>query len=195
MIHAFFGENRALRNSLLAEIRVSGHSELSLLDVGAGSGDLLSMVRSRLTNRKTFLVGAEINAAAAVAIRAAGLFAVRCDGTGLPFADDSFDHAFSTLTLHHLSDGDAKGLLAEMARVSRGKVFVVDLNRSPAAYYAYRVLSPLILQRLTVEDGALSILRSFTAPELASLAADVGLVEIRVERSRFNRLILSGQKP
>lgn len=194
LIHEFFGEKRALRNSLLGEIRSSGRPKVSLLDVGAGSGQLLSTFRTWLSDRDAFMVGAEMNAEAALAIGAAEMFAVRCDGTRLPFGDDSFDHAFSTLTLHHLSDEDAKALLGEMVRVSRGRIFVVDLNRSPAAYYVYRTIAPLLFQRLTVDDGALSILRSFTATELKELATDAGLVDIRVERSRFNRLILSGQK-
>ncbi len=194
LIHGFFGEKRALRNSLLAEIRSSGGPKVSLLDVGAGSGQLLSTFRTWLSDRDAFMVGAEINAEAASAIGVAGMSAVRCDGTRLPFADDSFDHAFSTLTLHHLSDEDAKALVGEMGRVSRGRIFIVDLNRNPAAYYVYRLLAPLALQKLTVEDGALSILRSFKADELELLAADAGLVDIRVDRSRFNRLILSGHK-
>jgi 2-polyprenyl-3-methyl-5-hydroxy-6-metoxy-1,4-benzoquinol methylase len=93
---------------------------------------------------------------------------------------------------HHLNDQDAVKLLAEMARVSRGKVFVVDLNRDRTAYYMYRLFAPVFFQRLTVEDGALSILRARTPDEMRQIALAAGLSEIEVVPSRLNRLVLTG---
>jgi ubiquinone/menaquinone biosynthesis C-methylase UbiE len=193
-IHGFFGEVRALENSLLKAVRASSGRSVSILDVGAGSGTLLETLRNRLAERSSFLVGAEKHMSAAASIAARGLASVRCDAQALPFADRCFDHAICTLTLHHLNDDEAVRLLGEMARVSRGPIFAIDLNRDPLAYFAYRALAPLVLQRLTVEDGALSILRSFRKDELVDLAQRAGLRDITVEGSRMNRLILSGRK-
>lgn len=193
-IHRVFGENRALRNSLLAEIRRAAGSAVSILDVGAGSGTLLKTVQADLYGHSPFLVGVELNHEAAIMIATNGLVATRCDGTSLPFGDDSFDHAYSTLTFHHFTDDEAAAVLREMARVSRGRIFVIDLNRSAMAYYTYRALAPIMLQRLTVEDGALSILRSFNEDELLQLAREADLADVGVEHSPLNRLILSGRK-
>lgn len=191
-IHNFFGELRALKRTLLREIESSAVSSCSVLDVGAGNGYLLGELSKQMNGRRGVLVGVELSAEAAASIPLSGALAVRGDGTRLPFADAQFDHAFCTLMLHHLNDEDAVKLLAEMARVSRGKIFVSDLNRDRTAYYLYKLVAPAFFQRLTVEDGALSILRSRTPDELCALAEAAGLDQIEVVHSRINRLVLSG---
>ncbi|MFN0141667.1 MAG: methyltransferase domain-containing protein [Pyrinomonadaceae bacterium] len=194
VIHNFFGEIRALKKTLLKEIEDADSDRVSLLDVGAGSGYILGELSKQMNGRRAFFVGVEINAEAAASVPAFGALPVQGDGTRLPFADAQFDHAFCTLMLHHLRDEDAVKLLAEMARVSRGKIFVVDPNRDRTAYYMYKLFAPVFFQRLTVEDGALSILRSRTADELHALATEAGLQKIEVVRSRLNRLVLSASR-
>ena len=194
IIHRLFGEIRALRNSLLPAARASGESKVSILDVGAGSGELLRVLEKWTAGRKTFFVGAELNAEAARTIKSTILAAVRCDALRLPFPDSSFDYVFCSLFLHHLGDDDAVGLLKEMSRVARKRIYVIDVNRQPAAYYLYKVLGGLVLQRFSLEDGSLSILRSFSPDELVVIAKAAGLSDIKVERSMVNRLILSGRK-
>lgn len=191
VIHNFFGEIRALKKTLLRETRHADADRVSVLDVGAGSGYVLGELAKQMNGRRAFFVGVEINADAAASVPSFGSLAVQGDGTRLPFAGDQFDHAFCTLMLHHLSDDDAVKLLAEMARVSRGKIFVVDLDRDRTAYYLYKLFAPIFFQRLTVEDGALSILRSRTADELHALAIRAGLQKIEVVPSPLNRLVLS----
>lgn len=191
-IHNFFGELRALKKTLLKEIDNSAIDGVSVLDVGAGNGYVLRELGKQMNGRRAFLTGVEINADAALTIRANEVESVQCDALCLPFADSSFDHAYCTLMLHHFDDEDAVKLLAEMARVVRGKIFVVDLNRDRSAYFMYKLFAPLFLHRLAVEDGALSILRSRTPDELRSLAENAGLGGIEIIHSRLNRLVLSG---
>lgn len=192
-IHRIFGEMRALKGSLFKTIEASGKSSVSILDVGAGAGELLSELRKWTADRDAFLVGAEINAAAAAEIRDANINAVRCNALRLPFADNSFDYVFCSLFLHHLGDESAVELLREMGRVAANGIFVIDLNRNATAYYFYKFIGGLFLQKFTRDDGALSILRSFTAEEMYALAENAGLYDIKVERSTANRLILSGR--
>lgn len=195
-IHRVFGEMRALRPGLLREARnVTG--TVRILDIGAGSGELLRAVRRWLGGRKAFLVGAELNAKAARSIdrgsKRGVIDALQCDALLMPFADDSFDIVYCSLFLHHLTDEKAVKLLREMSRVAAKRIFVVDLHRSPVAYYFYRAASSVLLQRFTREDGALSILRSFTPAELSKLAVDAGLSDVSVRRSAAYRLMLSGK--
>lgn len=192
VIHRLFGEMRALRNSLGRAAGESGGENVSVLDVGAGSGELLRSLTRQIEG--AFLVGVELNAEAARTIRGAGLNSLRADAMKLPFADDSFDYVFCSLFLHHLDDGPAMTMLGEMSRVARKRIFVIDLNRSPVAYYFYKVVGGLFLQPFTLEDGALSILRSRPPDELTDLAERAGLKDIKVQHSRANRLILSGTK-
>ncbi|HEX3101116.1 MAG TPA: methyltransferase domain-containing protein [Pyrinomonadaceae bacterium] len=192
VIHRLFGEMRALRNSLGRAFLESGEKNVSVLDVGAGSGELLRSLTSQIEG--AFLVGVELNADAVRTIRDAGLNSLRADAMKLPFADDCFDYVFCSLFLHHLDDGPAMTMLGEMSRVARKRIFVIDLNRSPVAYYFYKLVGGLFLQPFTLEDGALSILRSRPPDELTDLAERAGLKDIRVQHSRANRLILSGTK-
>lgn len=197
-IHRVFGETRALRNSLVSEILASREPQVSILDVGAGSGELLRTLSKSLNGKKAFLAGVELDAEAARSIRniksGCELVAVRSDAMQLAFADDSFDYAFCTLILHHLSDEQAVTMLCEMSRVAKKKIFVVDLNRSRVAYYFYKIASRIFLQRLTQEDGALSILRSFRPDEMRVLAEKACLTDISIQNSIANRLVLSGSK-
>ncbi len=196
LINRVFGEVRALRNSLRTEIDRSGLVRVSALDVGAGSGTLIRSLRRWLGGRGGLLAGAEIDVNAA---RLLGkddsngkISSVCCDGLRLPFADGSFDFVFCSLVLHHLDDGDARTLLGEMSRVARRRIFVIDLDRSRNAYYLFKLASRFLFQRFTREDGALSILRSFNGAELEQLAAEAGLLDVRVNRSAAYRLVLSG---
>lgn len=192
-IHRVFGETRALKRTLFRDLKASRSKHFSALDVGAGSGGLIIKLRKWTKNYTSFLVGAELDTVAAVTIKRHDLDAVRCDALQMPFADNSFDYVFCSLFLHHLGDSAAGQLLSEMSRVAAKRIYVIDLNRHPVAYYFYKLLGSLFLQRFTVEDGSLSILRSFNPEELKDLAEKAGLVEIAVEHSQANRLILSGR--
>ena len=194
VIHRVFGELRALKKTLVAEIFANNADHVSILDVGAGSGELLRLLRKELAAKKIFLAGAELNSDAAASIKKLGSDSLQADAMRLPFDDDSFDYVYCSLFLHHLDDEPAIKMLREMSRVARKKIFVVDLNRSPLAYYFYKIVGSLFLQRFTVEDGALSILRSRPPAELLDLAEQADLKDASVTHSKANRLVLSGRK-
>jgi ubiquinone/menaquinone biosynthesis C-methylase UbiE len=140
-------------------------------------------------------VGVELDAVAAVSIGSRGLLSVQANALKLPFADEAFDVAISTLFVHHLDPAKAIEFLRELGRVAR-RIYVVDLNRAPLPYYLYRLVAPIFFQRFTVEDGALSILRAYTPDELRDLASAAGLCSVEVRKSSLNRLVLSaGNSP
>ena len=200
LVNRFAGDNRALGKTLLREIERENLREFSVLDVGAGSGELLRMIAgfARKQNRKANLFGLELNARSARAILEESkefteIKSVQSDALNLPFADKSFDYAICSLFTHHFSDQNIVGILGEMARVSRQKIFVIDLHRHAAAYALYKIfcvgfrISPLVRQ-----DGSLSILKSFTPSELKHLGKKAGLENISVDRYFPFRLVLSG---
>jgi ubiquinone/menaquinone biosynthesis C-methylase UbiE len=198
-INRWLGDASALRDSLLTQIEKQNLHRFSVLDVGAGSGELLQVIAdwARKSGRKAQLTGVELNArsAKAIAERAANfpeIAAIRGDAFQLPFADSEFDYAFCSLFTHHFKNKDVAAILRELSRVSARGIFVIDLHRHPVAYYFYTTLGRLFLHnRLIREDGALSILRSFTPEELATLAERAGLQEISVRRRFPYRLVLS----
>ena len=190
-IHRLFGERRALRNSLIADIRRSGSHPVSILDVGAGSGDLLRDVRDTIGGESKLLVGIEIDRKAAESIKGDEILAVRANAASLPFPEGSFDYTFCTLMLHHLSDDAGIDLLREMDRVTRRRIFVVDLKRNALSYYLYRAFGRVFLQEFTLHDGSLSIRRSFTRDELNALGKRAGLPNFQVKSSAVGRLVAS----
>ena len=103
--------------------------------------------------------------------RNSGLHAVRSDALRLPFGDTMFDMVMAVKFAHHFSGAGLVRLLAEMTRVSRLRVLVLDIRRHWLAYYGFIVWSRVVTRnRLVRYDGPLSVLRGFTAGELAELA-------------------------
>jgi SAM-dependent methyltransferase len=200
-VNKWLGDASALRHSLLAEIEESGIRDFSVLDLGAGSGELLRVAAAwaRKNNGLARLVGVELNARSAKAIveDSSGLSeisAVRGDAFRLPFADGIFDYAICSLFTHHFKDRKVVAILQEMSRVARRMIFVIDLHRHPLAYYFYTTVGHLFLHnRLIREDGALSILRSFKPDELFKLAEQAGLGGVHVARHFPYRLVLSAR--
>ena len=201
-INRWLGDASALRRSLLAEIEHEGLKSFSVLDVGAGSGELLRVIAdwTRETERRAMLVGLELNARSASAIleesrEFASISSVRGDALSLPFADNSFDYGICSLFTHHFKDEQVVAILEELARVARRRIFIIDLHRHPLAYYLYTTVGRLFLHnRLIREDGALSILRGFRPVELERLASQAHLANINVERRFPFRLVLSGRE-
>lgn len=200
-INQRLGDRAALEKTLLSEIGRLDLNAFSVLDVGAGSGELLGVIAefARSSDRSARLVGLDLNELSANEIKAETeryqeISAVRGDALNLPFADAAFDYAICSLFTHHLTDDQILHVLPEMQRVARRGIVVIDLERSPVAWFlfnlfclAYRI-SPLVRQ-----DGSLSIRKGFRKDEFAAIAETAGLVNFSVEYSRPYRVVLTGR--
>ncbi len=198
-VNRWMGDAHSLKATLLREIESQSLTSFSILDIGAGSGELLRVAATwaRQTNRRLRAVGLELNERMAESIleesgRVDEIGSVRGDALKLPFADAEFDYVMCSLFTHHLLDEQVVQVLREMSRVARRRIFVIDLHRHPVAYFFYTTLGKIVLHnRLLRHDGALSILRSFKSDELLELAQRAGLRDISVERHFPYRLVLS----
>lgn len=199
LVNRWMGDAHALKQTLLKDVEQRSLREFSVLDVGAGSGELLRVAATwaRETGRRFRGVGLELNERSAESIledskEFSEISSVRGNALQLPFADAEFDYVMCSLFTHHFKDEQVVHILREMNRVARRRIFVIDLHRDPVPYFFYTTLGKLVLKnRLIRHDGALSILRSFKAPELASLGKAAGLHEIAVELHFPARLVLS----
>jgi ubiquinone/menaquinone biosynthesis C-methylase UbiE len=199
LVNRWMGDAHSLRTTLFREVEAEGLSNFSILDVGAGSGELLRVTAgwARQTDRRVSAVGLELNERSAESIneesqRFDEISSVRGDALELPFPDSSFDYVISSLFTHHFVDEQVVQIFREMSRVARRRIFVIDLNRHPIAYLLYTTVGKLVLKnRLLRHDGALSILRSFKSDELLDLANRAGLGDVLVERRFPYRLVLS----
>lgn len=201
-VNEWLGDASALRHSLLQQVERARLDSFTMLDVGAGSGELLRVTAdwARTKSRQVHLVGVELNARAAQAIleqskQYENIAAVRADAFQLPFEDNAFDYTVCSLFTHHFQDNDVCIVLREMGRVARRGIVVIDLHRHPVPYYLFSTIGHLFLHnRLIRADGALSILRSFKPDELRRLAEQAGLTAILVEQSFPARIVLSARK-
>jgi len=198
-VNQWLGDARSLKNTLFREIEKKGLRSFSLLDVGAGSGELLR-VAAQWARQKGLLiraVGLELNERSAKATLESSpgfteISAVRGDAFRLPFNDRQFDYVICSLFTHHFVEKQIVEILREMRRVATRRILVIDLHRHPVAYYFYTTIGKVFLHnRLIREDGALSILRGFKTDELLSLAKCAGLENVSVARYFPYRLVLS----
>ena len=199
-INQRLGDREALEKTLLSEIRREGAKEFSVLDVGAGTGELLGVIAelARATGRQAKLVGLDLNELSVREIAAESLkfdeiLSIQADALKLPFEDEAFDYSMCSLFTHHLSDDQIPVVLEEMSRVARRGIVVIDLERSVKAWLLYQLfcaayrISPLVRQ-----DGSLSIRKGFRVGELATAAAAAGVnVESEVRISPY-RVVLRG---
>jgi ubiquinone/menaquinone biosynthesis C-methylase UbiE len=168
-----------------------------LLDVGSGSGDLATALRStaeahRLAARA---VAVDRDPDALRLAAAEGLEVVRATALWLPFPDRAFDLVVAVKLAHHFHGLALSRLLAELVRVARRRVVVLDIRRHWVAYGGFVLWSRLFTRdRLVRHDGPLSVLRGFTAEELHILAEPFDEFDWEV-RSRWGfQLVLVGRR-
>jgi ubiquinone/menaquinone biosynthesis C-methylase UbiE len=199
LVNRWMGDAHSLKTTLFRDVEAHSLRSFSVLDVGAGSGELLRVaaVWARETKRQFRGVGLELNERSAESINEESeefeeISGVRGDALKLPFADAQFDYVICSLFTHHFVDDQVVEIFGEMSRVARRRIFVIDLHRHPIAYLLYTTLGKLVLHnRLLRHDGALSILRSFKSDELLELAQRAGLRDVLIERRFPYRLVLS----
>jgi SAM-dependent methyltransferase len=172
-INAWLGGRAAAAFGLDAVLEgVPPGRELTLLDVGAGSGDIVQHLARRAARRGVRLTPLvmERHPVAARLCRRAGLPAAVSDGALLPLADRSVDVALVSQVLHHLTRDAAATLLREVHRVARIGVVVADLRRHVVAALGIWLASyPLRLHPVTRRDGVTSVRRGFTPGELGQV--------------------------
>ena len=80
-----------------------------------------------------------------------------------------------------------------MRRIARRGYIILDLQRSWVACALIYLLTRLLARnRVTRNDGPLSVLKAFTEPELAALAEKAGTSRFTISREPFWLLVLSG---
>ncbi len=196
-INRYLGDARALRRSLIRKISDETVREFSVLDVACGSGELLRHIahHARRTGGSARLTGIDNHELSFARVSEHDdVEFMLGDAFSLPFADGSFDFVISSLFLHHLPDEQIPHALAEMSRVARRSIFIIDLHRHRAAYALYKLfcfafrISPLV-----TEDGSLSILKGFKPKEMLEFGSYAGLNRVSVRRSAPFRLILEAE--
>ncbi len=104
------------------------------------------------------------------------------------FPDRAFDYVISLHVVHHIQPFDvAVGALAEMLRIARRGVFVIDLENKPGAVPFTRIWNRLMgVSRALSSDGVKSIRRAHDPRRLRdALSERDGAKDYRVELKRY----------
>ena len=192
-----WGGERALVRQLAA--RLPPGAAARLLDVGAGSGEVARRVEAALRRRdrtaRVIAIDRQwLHLAVGRRLDPDGLPAAAADAFRLPFADGSFDWAFSTLVFHHFSPEENVAVLREVARVAHG-MCVLDLRRHLVPLLFVRAAGPLFFRSpVSSADGAASVRQAYTPAEARAIAGRA-LPDSRVARIFPFRLLLSARSP
>jgi SAM-dependent methyltransferase len=163
-INSWFGGHRVLLRVLkdLAPPR----KQFSVLDVGAGSGDMAECIRRHFHDAMVVSLDHR-----SFNLRNAPGPRVAADAFQLPFCPKAFDFVLCSSVLHHFSDCEVIELIAELRRFARRALIVLDLERHPLPYHFLPMTRRLFgWSALTVHDGPISVAASFRPEELAHLA-------------------------
>ncbi|QDV38284.1 methyltransferase domain-containing protein [Tautonia plasticadhaerens] len=199
--------NRHLGNNLVIDREVSRFLNedrpgpgATTLDVGSGSGDIPRRI-SRLMARRGIerpLILALDRDPTATSLAGSGPRApvvVRGDALRLPLPDRSIDLVSAVKFAHHFEGPGLSLLIAEMARVARRRVIVLDIRRHWLAYWGFVAWSRTFTRnRLVRYDGPLSVLRGFTDEELAEVAAPIPDFQWTVRRDPGYQIALIGRR-
>lgn len=186
-----FGRRPSIAFAQRAAARRREKAPLTLLDVGAGYGDTLRAIATKLSSDHIAaeLVGADLNAVSTRIAREATeavdgvtlAFETRDARTLRPESGARWDAIQSSLFMHHLEDEEIVSFLRWMDGASRIGWFVNDLYRSRLAAAGFGALATLSRRHPYVRyDGPVSFARAFRADDWRRLLDAAGIEGARL---------------
>jgi 2-polyprenyl-3-methyl-5-hydroxy-6-metoxy-1,4-benzoquinol methylase len=148
--------------------------EFTIVDVGCGNGDMLRNLADYADNNNMNfkLIGIDanqftINHAEKLSKNYPNI-TYRCEDIfDSAFQNLKYDIVLCTLTLHHFKDNEISTLLQVFIKNSQIGIVINDLHRSALAYRLFQALCLVFrLNKMSKEDGLVSILRGFKKEEL-----------------------------
>jgi SAM-dependent methyltransferase len=190
MLNHWFG-GVATTCSMIEEVaQQTGDGSLSLLEVGAGAGDVPRAAAKRLRRRGLHLKISLLDRAASHLGDRVGdsVPRVAADARDLPFAQDSFDLVSSCLLAHHFPPQDLVRFVNEGLRVARIAVVINDLVRHPLHLALVYAGWPLYRSRLTRHDAPASIRQAYTSNEIAEILESTSAAGVVIKRHALFRM-------
>jgi len=152
--------------------RVAKVRQLSLLEVGAGSGEVPEIVRQNVAQRislEVTLLDRAHSHLVSTNGSTAGNRSVVAEALSLPFSNNSFDLVSCNLFAHHLQPHDLAAFVREGIRVSRMALLINDLVRHPLHLALVYASLPLMRNRVAWLDGLTSVRRAYIPREIRSM--------------------------
>lgn len=181
-LNTLFGGTRAVLGELQPMFEQGRGETWTLLDVGAGLGDIsrAAGVAARQFGITLRLLAVELNRAAARLARGADprapLSVALADGGALPLGSRSVDIIVASQVLHHQPRSEAVRWIRAFDRVARRAVVLADLRRSRVAMAGVWVAGfGLGMSGMTRHDAVVSLRRGYTTREFDAMLADAGV--------------------
>ena len=153
------------------ENRMGNLSDLSLLDVGCGTG----LAEALLATGERYLTGLDLagDMLRIAKTRCAHASYVRADSVGgIPFPDNTFDAAFCFALMHHLAQDQRRRAMREIVRVTKPDGYVLTFEHNPANPFTRHVVHECAI------DEAVELIRP---AEMVCLHREVGLHVVSVK--------------
>jgi ubiquinone/menaquinone biosynthesis C-methylase UbiE len=185
-INNWFGGTRTTA-ALLRRVADEVHGkELSLLEIGAGSG-VVALGARRMLER----AGLRLQVTLLDRMWShlpLGQSSVCGDALRLPFRDDAFDVVSCSLFAHHFERQELRQLASESLRVCRRALLINDLIRSRLHLWLVYAGLPLFRSRITWHDAPASVSRAYTPPEMREMLQDLSAKQITISRHYLYRM-------
>ena len=183
-INQLLGGNKLTLQGVQSLInQVSIKKEITILDIGCGNGDMLRALADYASkNNLNFkLIGVDANPFtinhAEELSKPYQNITYKCEDI---FEDKftalKYDIVLCTLTLHHFKDAEIIKLVSVFYENANIGIVINDLQRSALAYRLFQVLCFVFrLNKMSKEDGLVSILRGFKKEELEEFSKKIHL--------------------
>lgn len=157
--------------------------EITLADVGCGSGEMLRLIAKlvKKSGKRVTLIGIDANPNIIdFAQRHSAKFDNLHFETANIFSEEfkkrKFDIVLCTLFLHHFTENELIGIFHSLKNQAKRGVVINDLHRHLFAYYSIKWLTQLFSKSAMVKfDAPLSVLRAFKKEDLKRILHQAGI--------------------
>ncbi len=186
-INNWFGGTRTTVALLRQVARTTGCRDISVLEIGAGAGDVpraaqRALAREGIELRVTLLDRVWSHLPAAETTSIAG------DALHLPFRNAAFDVVSCSLLAHHFEPDRLQMFAREALRVSRRAVLINDLIRSRIHLALVYLGLPLFRSRITWHDAPASVRQAYTPDEMRGLLSHLPAKRIEISKRYLYRM-------
>ena len=186
-INNWFGGTRTTLSLLRRVARSNGCHRLSVLEVGAGGGDVPLAAQKALAQEGVELQVTLLDRAWSH-LPANGTASLAGDALRLPFLDDTFDVVSSSLLAHHFEPDALRFFVREALRVCRRAALINDLIRSRVHLGLVYLGLPLFRSRLTWHDAPASVRQAYTVLEMRTLLSQLPARRVEITTHYLYRM-------
>jgi len=186
-INDWFGGTPTTIALLCRVADASGCRQLSMLEVGAGTGGVPLAAKKALA-RQDIELRITLMDRIWSHLPADGTASIAGDALHLPFRNGAFDVVSCSLFAHHFEPDELQLFACEALRVCRRAVLINDLIRSRVHLALVYLGLPLFRSHITWHDAPASVRRAYTMDEMRELLSPLPARRIEMSRHCLYRM-------